>query len=124
MMAGQARRAAYGAVALVFALGTLTMLEVAGWQLLHFYVAPLYATLILLGINLLLAVVFGFLAARSSPTHAELEAMRVRQDALASARGSLALTATIPTVTTLLGFLHSKQPSDRRSHRSWLRPFG
>jgi hypothetical protein len=96
MMARQARRAAFGLVALVFVLGVLALTEVAVWQVFRFYVAPLYATLILLGINLLFAGIFGFLAARSSPSQAEHEAVRVRQDALTAARGSLAITAAIP----------------------------
>ena len=37
-------------------------------QILRLHVTPIYATLILLGINLLLAAVFGMMAARSSPT--------------------------------------------------------
>jgi hypothetical protein len=54
------------------------------------------------GINLVVAAIFGFLAARSSPGHAEREALRVRRQALEAARGSLAFTAAIPAATTLL----------------------
>jgi hypothetical protein len=42
----------------------------------------IYATLVLLGVNLVIASVFGLLAARSSPGHAEREAQRVRRQAL------------------------------------------
>jgi hypothetical protein len=75
-------------------------------------------TLILLGINLAITAVFSLLAVRSSPGHAEQEALRVRRQALDAARGSLFITAAVPAATALLGF-------DRRRGRwrSWLRLF-
>lgn len=114
MLARQSRRAAFGAVALIFALAVLTLAEVAGWQALRLWVTAIIATLILLGINLVIAAIFGLLAVRSSPSHAEQEARRVRQHALDAARGSFLLTAAVPTTIRLLGF-------GRR--RSWF-PFG
>ena len=71
-------------------------------QALRLYVASIAATLILLGVNLVIAAIFGLLAMRSSPGHAEQEALRVRQQALEAARGSLALTAIVPVATALL----------------------
>ena len=98
MLARQGRRAAFGAVAVIFVLG-----EVAGWQVLRLYVAPISATLILLGIDLVIAVVFGVLALRSSPGHVEREAIKVRRDAFDAARGALSLAAALPVATSLLG---------------------
>ena len=63
----QARRAAFGSIALVFALAVLALAEVAGWQVLRLYFEAIATTVILLGINLIMAAGFGFLAARSSP---------------------------------------------------------
>jgi hypothetical protein len=103
MLVRQGRRAAFGAVAVIFVLGVLTLGEVAGLQTLCFYVAPISATLILLGINLALAAVFGGLAARSTPGHVEREALRVRRQAVDAARGALSRTAALPVATTLLG---------------------
>ena len=120
LLARQSRRAAFGVVVLIFALVVLTLAEVAGWQVLRLYVAPIPATLILLGINLAFTAIFGFLAARASPSHTEEEALRVRRQALEAARGSLAFTAAIPAATTLLRLRRSRR--DRRW--SWLRPFG
>ena len=115
-MAGrQGRRAAFGAVAIVFALAVLTLAEVAGWQALRLKVEAIAATLILLGINLVITGVFGLLASRSSPGHTEREALRVRQEALDGARGSLLITAAMPAATTMLGF------NRRRSLFSFLR---
>jgi hypothetical protein len=118
LMARQGRRAAFGVIALIFTLGVLALAEAAGWQVLRLYVAALPATLILLGLNLVIAAIFGFLAAHSSPGHAEQEALRVRRQALEAARGSLAFTAAIPAATALLGL------RGRRPRRTWLRLFG
>ena len=102
LFARQGRRVAFAFGALVFALAVLGLGELAGWQSLRLGVEPIPATLILLGINLVIAAIFGLLAARSSPGHTEQEALRVRRQALDAARGSLAFTAAIPVVTNLL----------------------
>jgi uncharacterized membrane protein len=102
MAARQGRRAAFGMVAFIFVISVLILAEVTGWQALRLYVASIAATLILLGVNLVIAAIFGVLAMRSSPGHAEQEALRVRQQALEAARGSLTLTAIVPVATTLL----------------------
>jgi len=119
MVARQGRRAAFGMVAFIFAIGVLILAEVTGWQALRLYVAlaPIAAILILLGVNLVIAAIFGLLAMRSSPGHAEQEALRVRRQALDAARGSLTLTAIVPVATTLL--------RRRRGGRQqpWLRRF-
>jgi len=118
MATRQGRRAAFGSVAFIFALAVLAFAEIAGWQGLRLRVEAIPTTLILLGINLVIAAVFGLLAARSSPGLAEREALKVRRQALDAVRGSLLLTAALPAATTLLGF-------DRRGgrRRSWFRLF-
>jgi hypothetical protein len=102
LLARQGRRAAFGVVAVIFALGVLGLAEVTGWQVLRLYVAAISATLVLLGINFVIAAVFGLIAARSSPSRTEQEALRVRRQALDTARGALALTAAVPIVSSLL----------------------
>jgi len=102
LLARQGRRAAFGIVAVIFTLGVLVLAEMAGWQVLRLYVAPISATLILLGINLVITAIFGALAARSSPSHTEREALRVRRQALDAARGTLSFTAAVPVASTLL----------------------
>ena len=116
MATRQGRRAAFGSVAFIFALAVLAFAVIAGWQGLRLRVEAIPTTLILLGINLVIAAVFGLLAARSSPGLAEREALQVRRQALDAVRGSLLLTAALPAATTLLGF-------DRRGghQRSWFR---
>ncbi len=85
LLARQGRRAAFGAVAAIFMLGVLVLAEITGWQVLRLYVAPIPTTLILLGINFAIAALFGALAARSSPSHTEREALQVRRQALDAA---------------------------------------
>ena len=111
------RRAAFAAVALIFALAVLTLAEATGWLVLQRGVEAIPATLILLGVNLLIAAIFGVLAVRSSPGHTEEEALRVRQQALDAARGALAFTAAVPAVTRLLG-----SGRKRAGRRRWI-PF-
>ena len=74
-----------------------------GWLALRLRFESIPATLILLGINLIITAIFGVLAARSSPGQTEQEALRVRRQALDAARGTLALAAAVPAVTRLLG---------------------
>jgi hypothetical protein len=102
MLKRQGMRVAFGLVAVVFGLGVLVLANVAAWQLLRLYVSPISATLILLGVNLVLAAIFGMLAARSSPGRAEREALAIRRRAVNEARSSLALGALVPIAGTLL----------------------
>jgi hypothetical protein len=113
MLARQTRRAAFGSIALIFALVVLALAEIAAWQGLRLRFEAIPATLILLGVNLVIAAIFGILAARSAPGHAEQEALRVRQQALDGARGSLAFAAAVPAATRLLGF------APKRRRASW-----
>jgi hypothetical protein len=112
MLIRQGMRAAYGVIAAVFALGVLVLINVAGWQVLRWYVQSIYATLILLGVNAVIGAVFALLAARSSPGSVEREAMRIREQALHEARGSMALTALVPIAGTVL---RARRSRPRRS---------
>jgi hypothetical protein len=113
----QVRRGVFGAVAAVFAVVVLELAEVAGWQALRLKVQPIPATLIVLGVNLSIAAVFGVLAARSAPSHAEQEALEVRRQALEAARGSLAFTAALPVASRLV---RGRRTGRRRSRLSFL----
>jgi hypothetical protein len=117
MLKRQGRRAAFGLVAVIFGLGVLVLANVAGWQILRLYVPPIYATLILLGVNLVLAAIFGLLAARSSPSRAERDALDVRRRALHEARSSLALGALVPVAGALL----RSRGSDTAKRSFWRR---
>jgi len=116
MMARQGRRAAFAFIALIFALVVLALAEATGWLALRHCVESIPATLFLLGVNLVIAAIFGVLAARSSPGRMEQEALRVRRQALDAARGALAFTVAVPAVTHMLG-------RGRDRTRRWRIPF-
>ena len=63
MAARQGRRAAFGAVALVFVLAVLVLGERAAWLALYLRFAASPTILMLLGSNLSIAVTFGLLVA-------------------------------------------------------------
>ena len=86
---------------MLFVVAVLMLGEVAAWLALSLRFAAIETTLILLGINLIIAVTFGLLAARSSPSRAEREALQVRQQSLDAARGALSLAALVPVGNTL-----------------------
>lgn len=80
---GYATQAALGAAAAVFALLLLLMLQVAGYAALaRSGQGPVYAALIVAAVDLVLAGILGFMAARYSGDHVALEAQRVRDEAL------------------------------------------
>jgi hypothetical protein len=117
MVKRQGVRAALSLAALIFIVGALASANVAGWQVARMYVEPIYASLIMLGVNLLIGIIFGLLAARSSPSQHEREALEVRQRALREARSSLALGAAVPVATTLLRYWRGSRRSQRRLGR-------
>ena len=63
----------------------------------------------------MICALFGVLAARSSPSHAEQEALRVRRQALDAARGALSFTAAVPLISALLGLGRHRRSGRRRS---------
>jgi hypothetical protein len=105
-------RAAFGTIALLFVFGVLELAEVAGWQTLRLRLPAIATTLVLLGFNLVIAAICGLLAARSSPSRVEREALHVRRDALHAARGTLSLAAVVPIGNTL--FRHWQHNGRRR----------
>ena len=115
MLKRQGIRAAFGLAAVVFAVAVLVMINVVIWQALCLYMQPVYASLCLLGINLAVALLFAFLAVRSSPSRIEREALALRQRAIQEIPASLTLGALVPIAGTLL-------QSGRKKSRGW--PFG
>ena len=113
MLKRQGMRAAYGLLAFVFALGVLALLNILIWQLLRLTMQPIYATLILLVINLVITAAFGVLAMRSAPSQAERDALEVRQRAVRDLRGSLTISALVPIAGTLLRSKRKRPPKRR-----------
>jgi hypothetical protein len=96
MAARQGRRAGFGVAALIFGLGFLITLEIAGWQVARMYMVSIYATLCLMGLNFVVAAVFGFVAMRSSPGQSETDALEVRKKAVQALQTSMTISAIIP----------------------------
>ena len=111
MLGRQSARAVFGAVSAVFGMGTRVLINVVGWEVLRLYLRPINSTLVLMGINLVLILIFAALAARSAPGRAEREAFRVRQDAIKGMRSSLIVTAAIPLFGAML---RSRRPDGTR----------
>src|SRR3954452_6065831 len=107
----QGIRAAFGLLAAMFAISVLVLINVVAWQVLRLLVPPIPATLILLGLNLVLTGILAFLAARSSPGEDEREALRIRQQALLASRASVALSAIVPIAGTLLRAGRENKPA-------------
>ena len=113
MVAQQRRRAASGAVALVLVLraraGRSRGMACPGSAFRGNPNDPHSA-----GHHLIIAVTFGLLAARSSPSRAEREALQVRQQSLDAARGALSLAALVPVGNTLLRHWRNNRSLVRR----------
>lgn len=100
----QAVRAALGAVALVFLLACLAALHVAGFLgLVQLRIAPIYAALIVAGVDLAIGLVLALLAARDTPDRVEQEALQVRQAAQAQMAEAAAMTALVGPLLRSLG---------------------
>ncbi|HEY0910829.1 MAG TPA: hypothetical protein VGD75_11415 [Bradyrhizobium sp.] len=85
-------------VAGVFMLGTLVGLHVAGAIALARTMQTLWAVMIVAGIDLLVAILFGILALRNQPSAMEREAMRIRRTAQSELVQTMALTAIVSRV--------------------------
>jgi hypothetical protein len=96
MAARQGRRAGFGVAALIFGIGFLVSLEIAGWQVARMYLLPIYATLCVMGFNLLVAAGFAVVATRSSPSRSEIDALDVRKKAVQALQTSMTISALIP----------------------------
>ena len=86
-------RAAFGMIAMAFMLGTVIFIHIAAWFWIRESWEHQYAALILAGADFVLAMVLAFVASRSAPGRVELEALAVRQRAVESAVGSIAVSS-------------------------------
>ena len=93
---GYAIQAGFGAGAAVFALMMLVMLHLAlfSW-LAGTNLGPVWAALVVAGVDLVVAGVFGFLATRSGLDPVAVEAERVRDNALRQVGDQTARAAVI-----------------------------
>ena len=105
----QGIRVAFGIVAAIFAVSVLATAEILIWQVARLYVDGIVATLILLGLNIVVTAMFVILAMRNTPSYQETAAETVRRDALHAVRGTLLLTAAIPAGRSLWRLRRSRR---------------
>ena len=91
----QAIRAGLGAGAAVFAVAVLVLVHVLIWEILLRWLTPVQSTLVVLVLDVIIAGVCGFLAMRNQPDSVELEAKRIRQQALIEMRQSLTFMSLV-----------------------------
>ncbi len=106
MASRRASQAALAAVAAVFLICALAVAHFAGWLALVKVVEPLYAALILFGIDLVIAIVLGVLARSSSPRRVEREAIQVRDQAKQQLALAAATAGAFAPAARLLGLRH------------------
>jgi len=99
----QGSRAAFGIGAAVFALGLLALINVTAYFLLRSVMQPVFASVIVLLVDLAVAAGLGVFALRSGPTQAEQDALEVRQRALHELEGAIAMSALLPVAGSLSG---------------------
>ena len=98
-------QAVFCVVALAFLIGAVAFVHVAAWFWLRPSWEGQYAALMVAGADLLLAVLLGLLATRSSPGRVELEALAVRQRALEGVTTTLAWSTMALQVLRVVGSL-------------------
>jgi hypothetical protein len=103
-LAGVLRRAVMAVIAALFAVGALIIIHIIGYMALRTYLhfQPIPAASIVLGVDVLVAVIFGVLAGMSSVDPILQEAVRVRDQSLEQARQSLTLASMVAPLTRLL----------------------
>ena len=102
----QAIRAGCAAVALVFLLAFLALLHVLVVISIARTTGPASATAIVLGIDLVIAIILGVMAMRSTPDAMENEARLVRDRALEQMKEAVALATVVGPLGRILGKRH------------------
>jgi hypothetical protein len=102
------RRAIYGMVAAVFALGALALLHLLGYAALRQYAQlPQVASAgIVLAVDVVIAVIFLLLANGAMPDPVAAEARLIRDQSLAQIKDTLTMAALLKPAGRLLGRKH------------------
>ncbi len=103
MMRRQVTRAVFGAVAAVFMIGSLILLHIVAYQALMPYVSPIAGSAILLGVDLLIALICGAMAMSNTPDNIEVEAKLLRDQSLMAMKESVMMTSLLGPVGSLAG---------------------
>jgi hypothetical protein len=95
LIARQITRAVMGGVAAVFLVAVLVMVHVVAFIALGPLLPPLWDAVVILAFDLVVALLFGLLAAKSTPGPVEAEAKVIRDQALSEMKESLAIAAIL-----------------------------
>ncbi len=98
-----AYRAAFAAVAVVFIVAAIAALHVAGAMYLATMMPPADASLVVAGIDVVIAAIFGVVALTKGPGQIEREALAIRQTAQAQIGEAVAMTALVGPVARMVG---------------------
>jgi hypothetical protein len=104
-------RAILGAIALLFFLGTIVFAHIAVWYWLRTGLAQSFpaAAGILGGGDLLVAIILGVIATRSSPSRVELEALAVRRQAISAIGGTFTLAGLVIPILRIVANLRRRR---------------
>lgn len=104
-------RIIFAVIALFFALGAVVFAHVAAWYGIRIGLDQSYlaASEILGGVDLVLAILLGFLASRSSPSRVEVEALDVRRKAIEGIGSALSLTQIVLPLLRLLSGMRRRR---------------
>jgi len=97
-------RAILGMIALLFIFGAVVFVHLAAWYWLRTGLEDSFftATEILGGVDLLLGLLLGFLASRSTPSRVEVEALDVRRKAIQAMGSGLSLTRLVLPILQII----------------------
>ena len=104
-------RIIFAAIALFFVLGAVVFAHVAAWYGIRIGLDQSYLASagILGGVDLVLAILLGFLATRSSPSRVEVEALDVRRKAIEGIGSALSLTQIVLPLLRLLSGMRRRR---------------
>jgi len=103
--------AIFALIALFFVLAAVVFGHVAAWYAVRTALDQSFLTTtgIMGGGDLLLALVLGFLATRSSPSRVEVEALNVREKAIEGITGAVHVTQVLVPLLRILSDLRSRR---------------
>jgi hypothetical protein len=112
MMTRMVTRVIFAVLALLFVLGAVVFVHIAAWYEVRTALEQTYLATagILGGADLLLAIILGVLASRSSPSRTEVEALEVRRKAIEGLGSALSLgQMVVPIVRMASGLTRRRR---------------
>jgi hypothetical protein len=102
------RRAVFAGIAVAFGIGVLVLLHILAYIALlqYAHLTPFFAVLIVAGVDLVFALLFGLLASGAMPDPVAEEAILLRDQSIAQMKTSLSATALLVPAGRLLGRKH------------------